>query len=128
MPVFPEDSNNVGYAIQDKNPVIFIEHRWLHGLAGLKEQIETTRLNKARVVRSNDLTSYVIHGYRGLKAADALAPMASMSKSWISVHFGYPRGHYCFGKQNGLLNVADTGVNTRRLCRNNNGGNTALFF
>jgi len=78
MPVFPEDSRAMLVtAIQDKNPVIFIEHRWLHGLAGpVKEQIETTRLNKARVVREGNHITLVATSYmviEGLKAADALS-------------------------------------------------------
>lgn len=73
MPVFPEDSRSMLVsAIQDKNPVIFIEHRWLHGLTGpVKEQIEMTRLNQARVVKKGKDVTLVATSYMVIEALKA---------------------------------------------------------
>jgi pyruvate dehydrogenase E1 component beta subunit len=64
-------------AIEDDNPVIFIEHRWLHNVKGIvAEGMTREPIGKARVIREgNDVTiaavSYMT--LEALRAADYLA-------------------------------------------------------
>jgi pyruvate/2-oxoglutarate/acetoin dehydrogenase E1 component len=56
MPTFPSDAYNLlKYAIRDPNPVIFIEHRWLHGVEqNLSEVKETKKINNSYLVSKGD--------------------------------------------------------------------------
>jgi acetoin:2,6-dichlorophenolindophenol oxidoreductase subunit beta len=77
MPTFPQDAYDLlKAAVQDPNPVVFLEHRWLHQQVG-KVQLDNPieALGKARVVRrGRDLTivSYSISTIESLKAAEIL--------------------------------------------------------
>lgn len=58
-PTHPEDAKGLLISsIFDPNPVIFLEHRWLHGNTGkVKEGFVNRKIGKCRIVRSgNDLT------------------------------------------------------------------------
>jgi len=63
-------------SIQDNNPVIFIEHRWLHNIEGyVPEEIYTIPLGKAKVVQKGVDLTIVSTSYmtiETLKAAIAL--------------------------------------------------------
>lgn len=78
MPACPQDAKGLLIsAIYDNNPVIYLEHRWLHETFGhVPEGIYTTPIGKARIARrGRDLTivatSYAV--VEALRAADALA-------------------------------------------------------
>jgi len=77
MPFTPYDAKGLLVsAIRDNNPVIYIEHRWLHNITGeVPEEIYTVPLGKARIVKEgNDITiaasSYMV--LEAMKAADYL--------------------------------------------------------
>lgn len=78
MPATPYDAKGLLIsAVEDNNPVIFLEHRWLHNTYGpVPEEIYRVPLGKARVARTGkDLTfvgiSYMV--LEALRAADILA-------------------------------------------------------
>jgi len=78
MPTTPYDAKGLLIAsIEDNNPVIFIEHRWLHNIAGhVPEQVYRVPLGQARVARQGkDLTIAAISymTLEALHAADILA-------------------------------------------------------
>ena len=59
MPTFPCDAKGMLIAaVEDNNPVLFIEHRWLHGITGdVPRTYYTEDLDKAKVAAvGNDLT------------------------------------------------------------------------
>lgn len=78
MPTTPHDAKGLLIAsIEDNNPVIFIEHRWLYNVTGrVPEGVYRVPLGQARVVREgNDVTiaatSYMT--LEALRAAEVLA-------------------------------------------------------
>ncbi len=78
MPATPHDAKGLLIAsIEDDNPVVFLEHRWLHAVRGpVPEGYYRVPLGKARRARAgNDLTvlatSYMV--LEALRAADVLA-------------------------------------------------------
>ncbi|MBI4509580.1 MAG: alpha-ketoacid dehydrogenase subunit beta [Deltaproteobacteria bacterium] len=80
MPTTPHDAKGLLIAsVEDDNPVIFIEHRWLHGISGhVPEEMYRVPIGKARVAREGkDITiacvSYM--ALEALRAADLLARM-----------------------------------------------------
>ena len=77
MPATPFDAKGMLIAsIEDNNPVIFIEHRWLHGVAdAVPEAYYTVPIGKARVMRSGTDVTIVGTSYmalESLRAADIL--------------------------------------------------------
>lgn len=59
MPSIPSDAYNLlKHSIRDPNPVIFIEHRWLHGVEqNLSEVKETKKINKSSLLsKGSDFT------------------------------------------------------------------------
>lgn len=78
MPVFPDDAKGMlCAAIADNDPVIFIEHRWIHPLRGeVASGYYETPLGKARVRREgNDVTiaAFSYMTIEALHAANALS-------------------------------------------------------
>lgn len=78
MPTTPYDAKGLLIAsIEDNNPVIFIEHRWLYNIAGyVPEQVYRVPLGQGRVARQGkDLTVAAISymTLEALRAADMLA-------------------------------------------------------
>jgi len=78
MPTTPYDAKGLlTSAIEDDNPVIFLEHRWLHSIFGpVAEELYRVPIGKARTVREGrDVTivgtSYMV--LEALRAADLLA-------------------------------------------------------
>ena len=78
MPTTPYDAKGLLIAsVEDNNPVIFIEHRWLYNIVGhVPEEVYRVPLGRARVARQGkDLTiaaiSYMV--LEALRAADMLA-------------------------------------------------------
>lgn len=77
MPFTPADARGLLVsAIEDDNPVLFFEHRWLHNLCGpVGEEVERIPLGKARILREGtDVTLFgVSHmSYECLRAANLL--------------------------------------------------------
>ena len=78
MPTTPADAKGLLLAaIDDPNPVIFIEHRWLHGTVGpVCEQPARVPLGCAKLMREGDDLSIVSASYgtlEALRAAEVLA-------------------------------------------------------
>ncbi|MBI5741888.1 MAG: alpha-ketoacid dehydrogenase subunit beta [Nitrospirae bacterium] len=78
MPTTPYDAKGLLVsAVEDDNPVIFIEHRWLHGVTGyVPEEKYRVPLGKAHVVREGKDVSLVASSYmtlEAIKAAEILA-------------------------------------------------------
>lgn len=78
MPTTPHDAKGLLISsIEENNPVIFIEHRWLHNITGdVPEGVYRVSLGRARVAREgNDVTiaatSYMV--LEALRAAEILA-------------------------------------------------------
>lgn len=74
MPFSPEDAKGMLVAsIEDNNPVLFMEHRWLHTLRGpVPENLYASPLGKARVLRQGtDVTLFGVSHmtYEALRAA-----------------------------------------------------------
>lgn len=78
MPVTPHDAKGMLIeAVADNNPVIFIEHRWLHNVHGpVPEDVYRVPFGKARVAREGGDVTIVAASYmvlEALKAAEWLA-------------------------------------------------------
>ena len=74
MPFSPHDAKGLlAAAIEDDNPVIFLEHRWLHNIKGpVPQEHFTETIGKARIVRpGKDVTVVSVSHmtYEGLRAA-----------------------------------------------------------
>jgi len=77
MPFTPYDAKGLLVsAIRDDNPVIYIEHRWLHNIIGeVPENIYSVPLGKARIVKEGKDITIVSSSYmvlESMKAADYL--------------------------------------------------------
>ncbi|MDO8512138.1 MAG: transketolase C-terminal domain-containing protein [bacterium] len=78
MPTTPYDAKGLLLAsIQDNNPVIFLEHRWIHNITGfVPEEMYQVPLGKAKIAREGTDVTLVAHSYptiETLRAADVLA-------------------------------------------------------
>lgn len=64
-------------AVEDDNPVIYLEHRWVHGVIGdVPEERYATPIGQARVAREGADLTIVASSYQvleAIRAADALA-------------------------------------------------------
>jgi len=119
MPATPYDAKGLLIAsIEDDNPVIFIEHRWLHNTFGyVPEEIYRTPLGQARIARpGKDLTiaatSYMV--LEALRAAEILAG-AGVEAEVIDIRTLRPLDTHLIlesVRKTGHLMVADTGWKT----------------
>jgi pyruvate dehydrogenase E1 component beta subunit len=78
MPTTPSDAKGLLLAsIADPNPVIFLEHRWLHNISEhVSENSPKIELGKARIARFGNQVTIVTSGFlvlESIKAADYLA-------------------------------------------------------
>ncbi len=78
MPTTPYDVKGLLIAsIEDDNPVMFIEHRWLYNISGhVPEGMYRVPIGKARVIREGSDLTFVATSYMALeayRAADMLA-------------------------------------------------------
>jgi len=73
MPVFPDDAKGMlCAAIADDNPVIFIEHRWVHPLRGdVTSDYYQTPLDKAKVRRKGQHITIAAFSYMTIEAISA---------------------------------------------------------
>jgi pyruvate/2-oxoglutarate/acetoin dehydrogenase E1 component len=78
MPTTPYDSKGLLISsIEDDNPVIFIEHRWLHNTLGqVPEGIYRVPLGKAKIVREGRDLTIVATSYMTLEAHTAAKQLA----------------------------------------------------
>lgn len=79
MPATPADAKGLLIAaVRDPNPVIFIEHRWLHGISGPVPEGDTaTPIGAARIARSGKDLTLVSSSWmtvQALKVSALLAP------------------------------------------------------
>lgn len=78
LPATPHDAKGLLIAaVEDDNPVVFIEHRWLHPVFGeVPEESYRVPLGKARVAREGSDVTVVASSYmviEALKASESLA-------------------------------------------------------
>ena len=75
MPSNPNDARNLLLAsIFDPNPVIFIEHRWLHELEGkVKYKKKIEKLGKGRIIAAGDKITIIAMSYLVLEAKSAVS-------------------------------------------------------
>lgn len=74
MPTSPQDAKSLLYsAIFDPNPVVFLEHRWLHNAIGnVDQRAERVSLEKARVVREGKDCTVLAMSYLTVEAQRAI--------------------------------------------------------
>ncbi len=78
MPAFPYDAKGLLISsIEDNNPVIFLEHRWLHNILGrVPEGIYRVPIGAPQLIREGSDITFVAASYmslEALKAAELLA-------------------------------------------------------
>lgn len=73
MPASAQDAKGLlASSIADNNPVLFLEHRWLHNMNGdVPESLYLTPLGKAQVVRQGDFITIVAMSYMTVEAIRA---------------------------------------------------------
>ncbi len=78
MPTTPSDAKGLLIsAIQDDNPVIYIEHRWLHGIFGdVPQEMFTVPIGKARIMRPGRDVTVVTSSYSTLEVMKASGLLA----------------------------------------------------
>src|SRR4051812_44027386 len=78
MPASPDDAKGLLLsAIFDDDPVIYLEHRWLHNLRGpVAEGDYRVPIGRARVVRQGDALTVVAMSYMTIEAIHALDHLA----------------------------------------------------
>ncbi|MFZ5453716.1 MAG: alpha-ketoacid dehydrogenase subunit beta [Thermodesulfobacteriota bacterium] len=119
MPTTPHDAKGLLIAsIEDRNPVIFLEHRWLHNISGyVPPGVYRVPLGQGKIVRSGrDLTiaatSYMV--LESLRAAEMLAA-AGVSAEVLDVRTLRPLDEGLIlesVRQTGNLIMTDTGWTT----------------
>jgi pyruvate dehydrogenase E1 component beta subunit len=116
MPTTPYDAKGLLVAsIEDNNPVIFLEHRWLYNIGGnVPEELYRVPLGQARLVREGKDMTIVATSYmtlESLRAAEMLAD-DEVSAEVIDVRTLKPLDEALILKsvcKTGRLIVADTG-------------------
>lgn len=73
MPTTPYDAKGLLIsAIEDDNPVIFLEHRWLHNIFGpVPEKMYRVPIGQGNIMRAGDQVSIVSNSYMSLEALKA---------------------------------------------------------
>ena len=119
MPTTPHDAKGLLVAsIEDDNPVIFLEHRWLHNVSGpVPEELYRVPIGQAHVARVGTDVTIAALSYmtlEALRAADVLAE-AGVSAEVIDVRSTKPLDSQAIVasvKKTGRLIVADTAWKT----------------
>ena len=72
MPTFPEDFKGMMLsAIKDPNPVVILEHRWLHNIKGkVKKNYFEKNINKIYKIRNGKDLTIVANGYNLLEVLE----------------------------------------------------------
>ena len=78
MPTTPHDAKGLLIAaIEDDNPVVFLEHRWLHHIKGVvPEGYYTVPIGPARLARTGSDVTIVAFSYMVLEALEAAQALA----------------------------------------------------
>jgi len=78
LPVFPQDARDLLLlSVQDDDPVIYIEHRWLHGIKGIvKGGKPRLPLGRAAIVREGKDVTIAAFSYMVLEALEAAKRLA----------------------------------------------------
>jgi pyruvate dehydrogenase E1 component beta subunit len=78
LPVFPQDARDLLLlSVQDDDPVIYIEHRWLHGIKGaVKGGKPRLPLGRAAIVREGKDVTIAAFSYMVLEALEAAKRLA----------------------------------------------------
>lgn len=119
MPTTPYDAKGLLIAsIEDNNPVIYIEHRWLHNIKGpVPEGIYRVPLGQARIVREGRDVTIAATSYMTLETLGAAERLADdgISAEVIDIRTLRPLDGMCIlesVRKTGRLIVADTGWKT----------------
>lgn len=109
MPSSPYDAKGlVAAAIQDDNPVIVLEHRWLYWMKGsVPTQPYTVPLGKARVLRKGKDITIVATSWMNVEAAKAAEIL--LRKQEIQVEIVDPRTIYPLDEETIIKSVQKTG-------------------
>jgi pyruvate dehydrogenase E1 component beta subunit len=90
MPALPADAKSLLIAaIQDDNPVIFIEHRWLYGISGpVPKDYAVSKLGAPRVVRHGKDITIAASSYMTVEAlrASVLLARSEIDAEVIDIH------------------------------------------
>ena len=72
MPTFPKDFKGMMLsAIEDPNPVVILEHRWLHNIKGnVPQKYHKQNINKIRKIRTGKNLTIVANGYNLLEVLE----------------------------------------------------------
>lgn len=119
MPFTPYDAKGLLVsAVRDNNPVIYIEHRWLHGITGIvPKEIYSVPLGKARIVLEGNNITIVSSSHmvlEAMKAADYLE-RDGISAEVIDLRTIKPLDRECIinsARKTGSLLVVDGGCLT----------------
>ncbi|HET6884324.1 MAG TPA: transketolase C-terminal domain-containing protein [Pirellulales bacterium] len=78
LPSTPQDAKGLLIsAVEDENPVVFIEHRWLHNISGpVPEGLYRTPIGEARILRRGDDLTIVALSHAALEAHRAAQILA----------------------------------------------------
>lgn len=81
MPTFPEDAKGLLLSsIFDPNPVVFLEHRWLHNVKGeVPDGDHRTPIGKARILKPGEDLTIVSSSYLTIEALKALPYLQDMN-------------------------------------------------
>jgi pyruvate/2-oxoglutarate/acetoin dehydrogenase E1 component len=108
LPSTPQDAKGLLIsAVEDDNPVVFIEHRWLHNIRGLvPEEMYRVPFGAARVLRRGDDLTVVALSHMALEAHHAAQTLAGEG---IEVEVIDPRSIRPFDGQTIVESVRRTG-------------------
>lgn len=119
MPTTPYDAKGLLIAsIEDNNPVIFIEHRWLYNISGeVPAEVYRVPLGNARVIREGNALTIASTSYMTLEALRAAEILAEndISAEVIDIRTLKPMDEKRIlesVRKTGHLIVADTGWKT----------------
>jgi pyruvate dehydrogenase E1 component beta subunit len=119
MPSTPHDAKGLLVAsIEDDNPVIFLEHRWLHNVIGaVPEGLYRVPIGKARVMRAGSEVTIAGISYMALEAIRAAEHLAEIgiSAEVIDIRSLRPWDEetvFASVRKTGRLLVTDTGWST----------------
>ncbi|MFA6562320.1 MAG: alpha-ketoacid dehydrogenase subunit beta [Verrucomicrobiia bacterium] len=119
MPVTPYDAKGLLIAsVEDNNPVMFIEHRWLYGVTGhVPEEIYRVPLGQANIFREGSDLTIVAVSYMTLEAFRAAETLAKfgINAEVVDVRTLRPLDETTIlesVRKTGRLMVADTGWGT----------------
>jgi pyruvate/2-oxoglutarate/acetoin dehydrogenase E1 component len=119
MPTIPYDAKGLLISsIEDNNPVIFIEHRWLYNITGhVPERVYRVPLGQSRVARKGDALTIIATSYMTLEALRAAEMLAEdgIKAEVIDIRTLRPLDNSSIlesVRKTGHLLVADTGWKT----------------